>query len=116
MTRDELTTCLQSILTEVDSRVAEKEKEDRKLEIYHKIDAKSFTMYRGNKFKKSDILSNNRKLRYDGVFSSPVELNYFFFVESSEFSSYMQQSGKFALVGFTIEPMTFILDSKDRLV
>lgn len=54
---------IQNILVEVNSRVAEKEREDRKLEIYNKIDAKSYTMYRKNKFKKSDILLNNRKLR-----------------------------------------------------
>lgn len=45
-------------------QVAEKEKEDRKLEIYNRIDAKSFTVHRGIKFKKSDILSDNRQLRW----------------------------------------------------
>jgi A-kinase anchor protein 18 len=55
---------LQEILVEVDAQVAEKEKEDRKLEIYNRIDAKSFTNFRGQKkFKKSDILSANRRLR-----------------------------------------------------
>lgn len=44
-------------------QVAEKEKEDRKLEIYNRIEAKSFTVHRGHKFKKSDILSKNRRLR-----------------------------------------------------
>jgi hypothetical protein len=48
---------------EVDTQVAEKEKEDRKLEIYNRIEAKSFTVHRGHKFKKSDILSKNRRLR-----------------------------------------------------
>lgn len=43
--------------------MAEKEKEDRKLEIYNRIEAKSFTVHRGLKFKKSDILSDNRKLK-----------------------------------------------------
>lgn len=43
--------------------MAEKEKEDRKLEIYNRIEAKSFTVHRGHKFKKSDILSKNRRLR-----------------------------------------------------
>jgi len=56
---------------EVDTQVAEKEKEDRKLEIYNRIEAKSFTVYRGTKFKKSDILSKNRRLRsVMGVFYS----------------------------------------------
>jgi hypothetical protein len=55
--------CVQEILVEVDMQVAEKEKEDRKLEIYNRIEAKSFTVHRGHKFKKSDILSKNRRLR-----------------------------------------------------
>ncbi|XP_059486689.1 rho guanine nucleotide exchange factor 18-like isoform X3 [Neocloeon triangulifer] len=58
---------VKEILVEVDAQVAEKEKEDRKLEIYNRIDAKSFTTYRGSqKFKKSDILSANRKLKFEG--------------------------------------------------
>lgn len=51
-------------MVEVDAQVAEKEKEDRKLEIYNKLEAKSYTIHRGHKFKKSDILGENRKLRY----------------------------------------------------
>ncbi|XP_046403403.1 A-kinase anchor protein 13 isoform X4 [Ischnura elegans] len=58
---------VKEILVEVDAQVAEKEKEDRKIEIYNRIDAKSFTIHRGMKFKKSDILSANRKLRFEGV-------------------------------------------------
>ena len=54
---------VKEILVEVDAQVAEKEKEDRKLEIYHRIEAKSFTTHRDHKFKKSDILSKNRRLR-----------------------------------------------------
>ena len=54
---------VKEILVEVNAQVAEKEKEDRKLEIYNRIDAKSFTVRRGIKFKKSDILSDNRKLK-----------------------------------------------------
>ncbi|XP_039278315.1 A-kinase anchor protein 13 isoform X2 [Nilaparvata lugens] len=57
---------VKEILVEVDAQVAEKEKEDRKLEIYNRIEAKSFTVHRGLKFKKSDILSNNRRLRFEG--------------------------------------------------
>ncbi|GBP50089.1 A-kinase anchor protein 13 [Eumeta japonica] len=40
------------ILVDVDNQVAAKEREDRKLEIYHRIDAKSFANFRGRKFKK----------------------------------------------------------------
>ncbi|KDR10554.1 rho guanine nucleotide exchange factor 18 isoform X2 [Zootermopsis nevadensis] len=58
---------VKEILVEVDTQVAEKEKEDRKLEIYNRIEAKSFTVHRGHKFKKSDILSKNRRLRFEGV-------------------------------------------------
>ncbi|KAL0278807.1 UNVERIFIED_CONTAM: hypothetical protein PYX00_000509 [Menopon gallinae] len=60
-------TYVKEILIEVNGQVAEKEKEDRKLEIYHRIDAKSFTVHRNNKFKKSDILSDNRKLKFEGT-------------------------------------------------
>lgn len=60
--------CLvKEILVEVDAQVAEKEKEDRKLEIYNRIDAKSYTVHRGLKFKKSDILQGNRSLKFEGV-------------------------------------------------
>ncbi|XP_056645208.1 rho guanine nucleotide exchange factor 18 isoform X6 [Diorhabda sublineata] len=58
---------VKEILVEVDAQVAEKEKEDRKLEIYNRIDAKSNTVYRGQKFKKSDILQGNRSLKFEGV-------------------------------------------------
>ncbi|XP_050541691.1 rho guanine nucleotide exchange factor 18 isoform X2 [Daktulosphaira vitifoliae] len=58
---------VKDILVEVDSQVAEKEKEDRKLEIYNRLEAKSFTNFRGRKFKKSDLLSENRRLRFEGT-------------------------------------------------
>lgn len=58
---------VKEILVEVDAQVAEKEKEDRKLEIYNRIDAKSYTVHRGKKFKKSDILHGNRSLKFEGV-------------------------------------------------
>ncbi|XP_011707775.1 PREDICTED: rho guanine nucleotide exchange factor 18-like isoform X3 [Wasmannia auropunctata] len=56
---------VKEILADVDACVADKEREDRKLEIYNKIDAKSFAMYRGAKFKKSDII--NRILKFEGT-------------------------------------------------
>ncbi|XP_076268316.1 rho guanine nucleotide exchange factor 18 cysts isoform X3 [Rhynchophorus ferrugineus] len=58
---------VKEILVEVDAQVAKKEKEDRKLDIYHRIDAKSSTIHRGHKFKKSDILQGNRSLKFEGV-------------------------------------------------
>uniref|UniRef100_A0A8D8V0I7 Rho guanine nucleotide exchange factor 18 n=1 Tax=Cacopsylla melanoneura TaxID=428564 RepID=A0A8D8V0I7_9HEMI len=60
---------IKDILIEVNAQVAEKEKEDRKLEMYNRIEAKSSTEYRGAKFKKSDILNFNRKLRFEGLAS-----------------------------------------------
>ncbi|XP_037300755.1 rho guanine nucleotide exchange factor 28 isoform X3 [Manduca sexta] len=58
---------VKEILVDVDNQVAAKEREDRKLEIYHRIDAKSFANFRGRKFKKSAILQGNRSLKFEGV-------------------------------------------------
>ncbi|XP_052861624.1 rho guanine nucleotide exchange factor 18 [Anopheles cruzii] len=58
---------VKEILVDVDARVADKEKEDRQLEIFKRIDAKSFAIFKQDKFKKSDIISCNRKLRFEGV-------------------------------------------------
>uniref|UniRef100_A0ABD2XQX9 Rho guanine nucleotide exchange factor 18 n=1 Tax=Trichogramma kaykai TaxID=54128 RepID=A0ABD2XQX9_9HYME len=58
---------VKDILNEVDTCVADKERTDRKLDIYHKIDPKSCVTYRGNKFKKSDILDSNRNLKFEGT-------------------------------------------------
>ncbi|KPJ14633.1 Rho guanine nucleotide exchange factor 2 [Papilio machaon] len=64
---------VKEILVDVDNQVAAKEREDRKLEMYHRIDAKSFAHYRGRKFKKSDILHGNRSLKA-AVQSCPEEV------------------------------------------
>lgn len=56
-------TLVKKILVEVNARVAEKEKEDRHLDIFKRIDAKSTVMYKREKFKKSDIIGSNRKLK-----------------------------------------------------
>ncbi|XP_049289616.1 rho guanine nucleotide exchange factor 18 isoform X2 [Anopheles funestus] len=58
---------VKEILVDVDARVADKEKEDRQLEIFKRIDAKSCAIFKKDKFKKSDIISCNRKLRFEGV-------------------------------------------------
>ncbi|XP_076176426.1 rho guanine nucleotide exchange factor 18 cysts isoform X2 [Ptiloglossa arizonensis] len=58
---------VKDILADVDACVADKEREDRKLEIYNKIDAKSFATYRGAKFRKSDIMASNRILKFEGT-------------------------------------------------
>ena len=57
---------VRDILKEVNSRVAEKEREQRFLEIYKGIDAKSSVFFEGKKFKKSDVLSSSRKLMFEG--------------------------------------------------
>lgn len=57
----------QDILKDVNAKVAEKEREQRFLEIYKGIDAKSWVLYQGKKFKKSDILSESRKLMFEGL-------------------------------------------------
>lgn len=56
-------TLVKEILVDVDARVAEKEKEERQLSIFKKIDAKSHAFFKKDKFKKSDIISSNRKLK-----------------------------------------------------
>ena len=48
-------------------QVAEKERGQRLLEIYNRMDARSHVSHDGRKFKKSDILSENRKLLFEGV-------------------------------------------------
>ncbi|KAK0161983.1 hypothetical protein PV327_008373 [Microctonus hyperodae] len=58
---------VKQILGDVDASVADKEREDRKLEIYNRIDAKSFATHRGVKFKKSDIMAFNRVLKFEGT-------------------------------------------------
>ncbi|XP_055686266.1 rho guanine nucleotide exchange factor 18 isoform X2 [Lutzomyia longipalpis] len=58
---------VKEILVDVDARVAEKEREERQLSIFKKIEAKSYAIYKDEKFKKSDIISANRKLKFEGV-------------------------------------------------
>ncbi|CAL1300029.1 unnamed protein product [Larinioides sclopetarius] len=57
---------LKNIISSVDVQVADKEKEIRLLEIFNRMDAKTTIFYRGKKFKKSDLLACNRKLRKEG--------------------------------------------------
>merc|ERR1719394_878893 len=58
---------VKSILVDVNGQVAEKERGQRLLEIYNRMDARSHVTNEGRKFKKSDILSENRKLLFEGV-------------------------------------------------
>lgn len=56
-------TLIKQILFNVNARVAEKENDDRHFDIFKRIDAKSNTFFKKDKFKKSDIISANRKLK-----------------------------------------------------
>ncbi|GFS73437.1 rho guanine nucleotide exchange factor 28 [Nephila pilipes] len=58
---------IKEIVAQVNAAVAEKDREARLLEIYNRIDAKSTAFFRKKKFKKSDLLSDGRKLRYEGT-------------------------------------------------
>ncbi|XP_059614872.1 rho guanine nucleotide exchange factor 18 isoform X2 [Phlebotomus argentipes] len=58
---------VKEILVDVDARVADKEMEERRLNIFTKIDAKSYAMYKDEKFKKSNVMVSNRKLKFEGV-------------------------------------------------
>jgi A-kinase anchor protein 13 len=68
--RQKLEICHQlvkSILIDVNGQVAEKERGQRLMEIYSKLDAKSYIQVDARKFKKSDFLMENRKLLFEGV-------------------------------------------------
>ncbi|OQR74139.1 hypothetical protein BIW11_09278 [Tropilaelaps mercedesae] len=60
---------IKDVINGVNAQVAEAERDARLLEIYHKVDAKSTAYLKGHKFKKSDLLSSNRKLRHEGTIS-----------------------------------------------
>ena len=47
--------------------MAEKERKQRLVEIYNKVDPNSKVTHAGQKFKKSDILLSDRKLMFEGV-------------------------------------------------
>ncbi|KAG8190158.1 hypothetical protein JTE90_008692 [Oedothorax gibbosus] len=65
-TLEDILVHLKNIISSVDYQVAEKEREVRLLEIFNKMDAKTTVSYRGKKYKKSDLLACNRKLRKEG--------------------------------------------------
>jgi len=68
--QQKLRNCLhlvKSILVNVNGQVAEKERAQRLIEIYNRLDAKSSIQVDGRKFKKSDFLLDNRKLLFEGL-------------------------------------------------
>ncbi|ELU18663.1 hypothetical protein CAPTEDRAFT_209220 [Capitella teleta] len=54
------------VLTFINAQVDAHEKKQRLIDIYHKMEVRSFGMLKGSKFRKSDLLSSNRKLLYEG--------------------------------------------------
>ncbi|XP_031637326.1 rho guanine nucleotide exchange factor 18 isoform X3 [Contarinia nasturtii] len=58
---------IKEILDDVNACVAERNKEDRRLDIFKRIDAKSTIMFKNNKFRKSDIMDMSRKLKFEGL-------------------------------------------------
>ena len=58
---------VKSILVDVNEQVAEKDRAQKLLEIYNKMDARSYVTHEGKKFKKGDIMMEDRKLLFDGV-------------------------------------------------
>jgi A-kinase anchor protein 13 len=68
--QQKLRSCLalvKNILVDVNGQVAEKERAQRLLEIYNRMDARSSIAHEGRKFKKSDILLEGRKLLFEGL-------------------------------------------------
>lgn len=59
---------VKSLLVDVDACVAEKELRDRQIEIYNRIDAKSFSIYKEKPFRKSDVgVESRRRLKFEGL-------------------------------------------------
>ena len=54
---------VKDILFDVNAQVAEKQKMDRLAEIYANMDVKSFAIYKKERFRKSDIIGSNRRLK-----------------------------------------------------
>ncbi|KAH8334557.1 hypothetical protein KR059_011484 [Drosophila kikkawai] len=59
---------VKSLLVDVDACVAEKELRERQLEIYGRVDAKSFAIYKNKPFRKSELgVESRRRLKFDGL-------------------------------------------------
>lgn len=54
---------IKEILDDVNACVDERDKEDKRLNIFKRIDAKSTIMFKNTKFRKSDIMDESRKLK-----------------------------------------------------
>ncbi|XP_030569831.1 rho guanine nucleotide exchange factor 18 [Drosophila novamexicana] len=59
---------VKSLLVDVDACVAEKELRERQLEIYGRVDAKSFAIYKNKPFRKTELgVESRRRLKFDGL-------------------------------------------------
>ncbi|KAH8404867.1 hypothetical protein KR222_007404, partial [Zaprionus bogoriensis] len=59
---------VKSLLVDVDACVAEKELRERQLEIYARVDAKSFAIYKNKPFRKPELgVESRRRLKFDGL-------------------------------------------------
>lgn len=54
---------VKEILVSVNAKVAEKENQERLMNIYNKIDKKSFAMYKNTEFRKSDLIDPVRHFK-----------------------------------------------------
>ncbi|XP_067622138.1 rho guanine nucleotide exchange factor 18 [Eurosta solidaginis] len=59
---------VKALLIDVDACVAEKELRERQLEIFNRVDPKSFAIYKNKPFRKSDIgIVSRRRLKFEGL-------------------------------------------------
>ncbi|XP_053957715.1 rho guanine nucleotide exchange factor 18 [Anastrepha ludens] len=59
---------VKALLIDVDACVAEKELQERQLDIFNRVDPKSFTIYKNKPFRKSDIgVESRRRLKFEGL-------------------------------------------------
>ncbi|XP_030377338.1 rho guanine nucleotide exchange factor 18 [Scaptodrosophila lebanonensis] len=59
---------VKSLLVDVDACVAEKELRERQLEIYARVDAKSFAIYKNKPFRKTELgVESRRRLKFEGL-------------------------------------------------
>ncbi|XP_052850697.1 rho guanine nucleotide exchange factor 18 [Drosophila gunungcola] len=59
---------VKSLLVDVDACVAEKELRERQLEIYGRVDAKSFAIFKNKPFRKFELgVESRRRLKFDGL-------------------------------------------------
>lgn len=59
---------VKALLIDVDACVAEKELRERQIEIFNRVDPKSFAIYKNKPFRKSDIgVESRRRLKFEGL-------------------------------------------------